>query len=402
MILGTGIDLLKVSRIKKLLDNYGDIFVKKVFSEYEIKKNKNITLKVSKIAKLFATKEAFVKALGTGFTKEISFKDISLINEERGKPIIDLSNRVQEYLKKKTPNGYKTIINVSISDEKEYVISNVILSFQKELFFMQLSIFLLLLLVLYIVFTSESKWEALKIIISAGAIALFIRTFFFQPFTIPSGSMIPTLLVGDFIFVSQYKYGYSKHSLPFSLPLFKGRVLKKKPKRGDVVVFKTPNDNRTDYVKTLIGLPGDKIKVKDGRLYINNTMLNRDSVLNSSIKIHNNYLTEFDYIEIFPNGKKHIIRELKGDNSSSDNTIIYTVPENNFFLMGDNRDNSIDSRVLNYVGVVPFENLVGKAEIIFFSIDKKGYGLKNFWKWKIRFDRIGKILNKKVNMYYES
>ena len=132
MILGTGIDLLKVSRIKKLLDNYGDIFVKKVFSEYEIKKNKNITLKVSKIAKLFATKDAFVKALGTGFTKEISFKDISLINEERGKPIIDLSNRVQEYLKKKTPNGYKTIINVSISDEKEYVISNVIISFQKE------------------------------------------------------------------------------------------------------------------------------------------------------------------------------------------------------------------------------------------------------------------------------
>ena len=132
MILGTGIDLLKVSRIKKLFDNYGDIFVKKVFSEYEIKKNKNITLKVSKIAKSFATKEAFVKALGTGFTKEISFKDISLINEERGKPIIDLSNRVQEYLKKKTPNGYKTIINVSISDEKEYVISNVIISFQKE------------------------------------------------------------------------------------------------------------------------------------------------------------------------------------------------------------------------------------------------------------------------------
>ena len=267
---------------------------------------------------------------------------------------------------------------------------------------MQLSIILLLLLVLYIVFTSESKWEALKIIISAGAIALFIRTFFFQPFTIPSGSMIPTLLVGDFIFVSQYKYGYSKHSLPFSLPLFKGRVLKKKPKRGDVVVFKTPNDNRTDYVKTLIGLPGDKIQVKGGRVYINNTMLNRDSILNSSIKIHNNYLTEFDYIEIFPNGKKHIIRELKGDNSSSDNTIIYTVPENNFFLMGDNRDNSIDSRVLNYVGFVPFENLVGKAEIVFFSIDKKGYGLKNFWKWKIRFDRIGKILNKKVNMYYES
>ena len=145
---------------------------------------------------------------------------------------------------------------------------------------MQLSIILLLLLILYIVFTSESKWEALKIIISAGFIALFIRTIFFQPFTIPSGSMIPTLLIGDFIFVSQYKYGYSRHSLPFSLPLIKGRILKKKPKRGDVVVFKTPNDDKTDYVKTLIGLPGDKIQVKEGKLYINNTMVVRDSILN--------------------------------------------------------------------------------------------------------------------------
>ena len=127
-------------------------------------------------------------------------------------------------------------------------------------------------------------------------------------------------------------------------------------------------------------------------------MVVRDSILNSSIKVHNNYLNEFDYVEILPNGKKHIIRESKGDNSAGDNTIVYKVPENNFFLMGDNRDNSIDSRVLNYVGFVPFENLVGKAEIIFFSIDKNSYGLNKFWKWQIRFERIGKILNKKVNM----
>ena len=204
--------------------------------------------------------------------------------------------------------------------------------------------------------------------------------------------MIPTLLIGDFIFVSQYKYGYSKHSLPFSLPIINGRIFGKYPKRGDVVVFKTPNDNKTDYVKTLIGLPGDKIQVKDGRLYINNIIVKRNS------HFEYNFLSKLDYIETLPNGKKHIIRELKGDNSSSDNTIVYTVPENNFFLMGDNRDNSIDSRVLNYVGFVPFVNLVGKAEIIFFSIDKNSYELKNFWKWKIRFERIGKILNKKVNM----
>ena len=132
MILGTGIDLLKISRVKKVFDKYGDVFLKKIFSDYEIKKNKKIIFKANKLAKSFATKEAFVKALGTGFTKEISFKDISLKNEKNGKPFINLSNRVQKYIKKKTPNGYKTIINVSISDEKDYVISNVIISLQKK------------------------------------------------------------------------------------------------------------------------------------------------------------------------------------------------------------------------------------------------------------------------------
>ena len=258
---------------------------------------------------------------------------------------------------------------------------------------MQLSIILLFLLVIYIIFSSESKWEAFKIIVSAGTIALVIRPLLFQPFTIPSGSMIPTLLIGDFIFVSQYKYGYSKHSLPFSLPIISKRIFKKEPKRGDVVVFKTPSDNRTDYVKTLIGLPGDKIQVKQGILYINNQKIERESIDSAYVELK--YTNEFDYIETFPNGKKHIIRELSGDNGANDNTIVFTVPENNFFLMGDNRDNSIDSITLNYVGFVPFENIVGKAEIIFFSIDKNNYGLGNFWKWNIRFDRIGKYLIKK-------
>ena len=139
-----------------------------------------------------------------------------------------------------------------------------------------------------------------------------------------------------------------------------------------------------------------------GILYINGKIIQRDKVQNSTMAVHNNYLNEFDYIEVLPNGRKHIIRELKGDDGSSDNTIIYTVPENNFFLMGDNRDNSIDSRVLNYVGFVPFENIIGKAEIIFFSIDRNKYGLNEFWKWRVRFDRIGKLINKKVNIFYES
>ena len=132
MILGNGIDLLKVSRIKKALDKYGDSFLKKIFSDHEIKENKKKIFQVNKLAKSFATKEAFVKALGTGFNKQISFKDISLKNEKNGKPYIDLSSRAQKYLRKNTPNGFKTIINVSISDEKDYVISNVIISFQRK------------------------------------------------------------------------------------------------------------------------------------------------------------------------------------------------------------------------------------------------------------------------------
>lgn len=269
---------------------------------------------------------------------------------------------------------------------------------------MQISIILLVLLVFYILFTSENKFEALKIIISAGAIALFIRTVFIQPFTIPSGSMIPTLLIGDFIFVSQYKYGYSKHSLPFSLPLIKNRIFPKLPKRGDVVVFKTPRDNKTDYVKTLVGLPGDRIQVTNGILYINRKQIKREKILKNNDFLNNKYLNSNDYVEFFLNGKKHLIRETQDNYGQNDNTIEFKVPENHFFMMGDNRDNSIDSRALSYVGFIPFNNLVGKAEIIFFSIDKNNYGLTKFWKWSIRFDRIGKILNKKINdlSWYET
>lgn len=262
---------------------------------------------------------------------------------------------------------------------------------------MPVSIILLTLLVLYIILTSENKKEAFKIIFYAGVIALFVRTIFVQPFTIPSGSMIPTLLIGDFIFVSQYKYGYSKHSLPLSIPLIKKRILKKEPKRGDVVVFKTPRDNRTDYVKTLIGLPGDRIQVQNGILYINDKKVGKAKISSNNYLI-NKYINEKDYVETLPNGKKHFVRETQGNDGLNDNTIVYVVPENHFFMMGDNRDNSIDSRNLSYVGFVPFDNLVGKAELIFFSIDKKDYGLTKFWKWNIRFDRLGKILNKKINM----
>ena len=167
------------------------------------------------------------------------------------------------------------------------------------------------------------------------------------------------------------------------------------------MVFKTPRDNKTNYVKTLIGLPGDTIQVKKGIVYINEEEIKKDKI-DFKYFIQNKYLLDKDYVETFFNGRRHIVRELQDNNSGSDNTIKYKVPKGHFFMMGDNRDNSTDSRALGYVGFIPFQNLVGKAEIIFFSIDKKNFRINKFWIWRIRFDRIGKILNKNINKYYEN
>ena len=242
--------------------------------------------------------------------------------------------------------------------------------------------------------------ENMKTLFYALIIALLIRSFLFQPFYIPSSSMEPNLLIGDRLFVSKYSYGYSRHSLPFSPKILNNRIFKKIPKRGDVVVFKTPRDNRTHYVKTLVGLPGDVVQVKKGIVYINDEETKRYKI-DPEYYIENKYVIDKDYVEIFSNGQKHIVRELQ-DNGSADNTIKFTVPNDHFFMMGDNRDNSTDSRALGYVGFIPFNNLVGKAEMIFFSIDKRNFKINKFWNWKIRFDRIGKIINKNVNKYYEN
>jgi signal peptidase I len=236
--------------------------------------------------------------------------------------------------------------------------------------------------------------ELAKVIIQALLIALVVRTFLFQPFNIPSGSMIPTLDIGDYIFVSKYSYGYSNHSFPFSPPLFHGRILASRPKRGDVLVFKLPRDGQTDYIKRVIGLPGDKIQMKEGRLYINGTMVPRTPI--AKVKTKDFFGREREvptYRETLPNGVSHRIIEIEGDTGFYDNTAVYTVPPNDYFMMGDNRDNSTDSRVpedAGGVGYVPFDNLVGKAEIIFFSV--KSQPAWEFWKWPwdVRWDRLFK------------
>lgn len=232
--------------------------------------------------------------------------------------------------------------------------------------------------------------ENAKTVGYALLIALVIRAILFQPFFIPSGSMIPTLLIGDYLFVAKFPYGYSKHSLPFSPPLFSGRIFGSDPERGDIVVFKTPQDNRTDFIKRLIGLPGDTIQMQKGQLIINGKPVPRERVEDRVDKDeYGNVLRIAQYRETLPNGVSYTTQDSEED-GDYDNTGLYIVPLGHYFMMGDNRDNSSDSRVANAVGYVPAENLVGKAEIIFFSTDGSA-SFWQFWRWPsaTRWSRIG-------------
>ncbi len=233
-------------------------------------------------------------------------------------------------------------------------------------------------------------WETIKVVIQALLIAVVVRTVLFQPFNIPSGSLVPTLLVGDYLFTSKYSYGYSRYSIPFGPPLFSGRLWGSEPKRGDIAVFKLPKDNSTDYIKRVIGLPGDKIQVVEGILQINGKAVQRERIADyETSDVFGRTIAVPQYQETLPNGVSHRIIERDGDRGYWDNTYVYTVPAGHFFMMGDNRDNSTDSRDESSVGFVPFENFVGRAEIIFFSIDESASAWQIWqWPWTVRWNRI--------------
>jgi signal peptidase I len=249
--------------------------------------------------------------------------------------------------------------------------------------------------------TSESKsesgaGESIRVVVHALLIALVIRTFLFQPFNIPSGSMEATLLVGDYLFVSKYSYGYSHYSIPFSPPLFSGRIFGSEPARGDVVVFRLPKDDTTDYIKRVIGLPGDRIQMKDGLLYINDKPVDRvrmaDFVGEAPCGSSDAFARVKRWKETLPNGVSYESLDCQ-DNGFYDNTMEYQVPPDHYFMMGDNRDNSTDSRVQSAVGSVPSENLIGRAQMIFFSI-AEGEQPWMIWRWPVavRWNRIFSIV----------
>ena len=235
--------------------------------------------------------------------------------------------------------------------------------------------------------------DNIKTLIIALVIAIIIRSLLFQPFYIPSSSMEPTLLVGDRIFVSKYTYGFSKHSFPFSPPVLNKRIFNSKPDYGDLIVFKTPADNRTDFIKRLIGFPGDEIQFINGELYLNKKKIIREEIKEKfQIKCGKEISEVISYMEILPNGKRYLA--VYNKTGSMMNTDKYVVPDEHYFFLGDNRDCSRDSRFLSSVGYVHEINLIGKAKIIFFSNDTKKGSVLKFWNWKnsIRINRFFKKL----------
>ncbi|MFS8144482.1 signal peptidase I [Rhizobium sp. BR 249] len=237
----------------------------------------------------------------------------------------------------------------------------------------------------------NALWENIKVIIQALILAMVIRTVLFQPFTIPSGSMMPTLLVGDYIFVNKFAYGYSKYSLPFSPDIFSGRLFGSDPKRGDIVVFRFPPNPEIDYIKRCIGLPGDRVQMKEGVLYVNGKPVPKvaDGAFTSDYKLDPGADVPV-FRETLDDGKSYDTLD-QSPETRGDNTREFIVPEGHYFMMGDNRDNSADSRF--DVGFVPAENLVGRASVIFFSLGNDT-SFREIWKWptNMRWDRLFKVV----------
>ena len=243
---------------------------------------------------------------------------------------------------------------------------------------------------------AEEAWDVTKTVLIAVAVTLLVRFFLFQPFNIPSGSMKPTLLVGDFILVDKIDYGYSKASLIYPLTRFpgEGRLFADAPDRGDIAVFKNTHHGNRDYIKRVIGLPGDRVQMIGGKLFINGEQAVREPVDVPTDCAGSYAPAARMYRETLPNGVSYLVQECQGDGYQWDNTQVRVVPEGHYFMMGDNRDNSLDSRTPT-VQFVPTHQLVGRATRVAFSVDGEKSRLWQIWKWPtaIRYGRIGDSVN---------
>lgn len=238
-------------------------------------------------------------------------------------------------------------------------------------------------------FKQTRVWTETKGFFNAFVVAMIIRTFLFQPFSIPSGSMYPTLMVGDFLFVNKFVYGYCNHTFPFAPNIMNNRIWSSEPKVGDVVVFNNPKDEGKDYIKRLVGKPGDRIQMKQGILHINGTPVKLEKIDDyHMVDERGNFLVLPRYMETLPNGVKHpILKAHPMGEGRLDNTEEFTVPSGHYFFMGDNRDNSSDSRVPSMVGFIHEKLIIGRAEILFFSTSAKWYQPWN-WPFALRYSRL--------------
>jgi signal peptidase I len=436
VIIGIGADLCDIRRIEKTLERFGPRFVARVFTETEQARSDRRQSRAASYAKRFAAKEACAKALGTGLRMGTAWQDMGVVNRRSGQPTMVLQGGALERLRALTPPNHETVIHLTITDDHPYaqafvVIEAIPLAMPPSAAAAQQPMADALPAPGQTAISHHSSpsgtksgnvmtdrvesrvaqkndggiLETIKVIAQALLIALVVRTFLFQPFNIPSGSLVPTLLVGDYLFVSKYTYGYSKHSFPFSAgPLGsyfpKTRIWGAEPKRGEIAVFKLPKDGETDYIKRVIGLPGDRIQMIKGILHINGSAVKREAdgtydTTDSAGKV----TKTLRYQETLPNGVRHVIIEREGDSGFYDNTNEYQVPPGHYFMMGDNRDNSTDSRALDQVGYVPLENFVGRGEVIFFSLkdDEQADQTENrfvrmvswIWDWKrLRTERL--------------
>lgn len=434
MIVGIGVDLCMIDRIERVIARFGERFLTRAFTDIERDYAERFSgmARVGCYAKRWAAKEACAKALGTGFAQGVGLRDVSVVNGSGGAPQLTLAGEAAAALERLTPPGHVAELFVSLSDDAPFAFAQVMIqvvpnkvsdrSVSKGYAGLKREAGVLNEIMKEkekpVQGTQETDgklpgkqatakrqetWgETFRWFAGMIVIMLALRTFVFALYQVPSGSMIPTLQVGDFVMASKSSYGYSRFSMPFSPSLFRGRIFGSVPHRGDIAIFRFTRDTSIDYVKRIIGLPGDRIQMVEGKLYLNGLEVPRHALGHYQVIDENGRLLSGKrYREDLPGSGGHRVVShdiLKlTDTGFPNDTPEYVVPRKHFFAMGDDRDDSADSRFQgdgpDDLGFVPMENLVGRTPIVIFSIDlKHPWWQVWYWPTEIRWGRILHLL----------